>query len=190
MRTAEITRRTKETDVRVKINLDGTGKVKAETGIKFFDHLLESMCKHGRIDLDARARGDFPHHTAEDTMIVLGEAVNKALGKKRGIARMGDAIVPMDDTLVMAAVDLSGRAFPDIRASFSKKKIEDMSSDLIIHLLQTLAVSGRMNLHVQVMRGDNDHHKAEAIFKAVGVALSRAVARTRGKGVPSTKGAI
>jgi imidazoleglycerol-phosphate dehydratase len=124
-------------------------------------------------------------------MIVLGEALDKALGAKEGIRRMGDAIVPMDDALVLAAVDLGGRAYAEIDVKFSKKKLDDLSSDLIEHLLRTLATSGKLNLHVQVLRGRNDHHIAEAIFKALGVAFSRAVRREpRRAGVPSTKGVI
>lgn len=191
MRTSERKRKTRETDVAVRINLDGRGRSEVDTGIKFLNHLLETFAKHGSFDLRINSRGDLPHHVAEDTMITLGEAIDEALGKKAGIARMGYAIVPMDDALVMAAIDLSGRAFADIRARFWKKKIEDLSTDLLAHLLQTLAVSCRMNLHVEVLRGKNDHHKAEAIFKAVGVALSSACRKTRKGGViPSTKGVI
>ncbi len=191
MRVGKVERKTKETKVGVRINLDGSGKARVDTTIKFFDHLLSSFAKHGCFDLDLKARGDFEHHIAEDTMIALGEAIERALGKKVGIERMGDAIVPMDDALVMAAVDLGGRAFPDIEAKFAKRKLDDLSSDLVAHLLQALATNGRFNLHVKVMRGKNDHHKAEAIFKALGVALARAVSKTsRRRGVPSTKGVI
>jgi imidazoleglycerol-phosphate dehydratase len=191
MRRAKIERKTKETDIRVKLNLDGSGKTQVDTTIRFLDHLLSSFIKHGCFDLELKARGDLPHHIAEDTMIALGEAFDKALGKKLGIERMGDAIIPMDDALVLVAVDLSGRAYPDIEASFGKRKLGDLSSDLVVHLLQTLAVSGRFNLHVKVLRGKNDHHKAEAIFKALGVALRRAVSKLgRRKGVPSIKGVV
>jgi imidazoleglycerol-phosphate dehydratase len=162
-----------------------------DTGIKFLDHLLTSFAKHGCLDLELRARGDFEHHIAEDAMIALGESIERALGKKVGIQRMGDALVPMDDALVLAAVDLSGRAYPDIEARFSKRRLDDLSSDMIKHMLETLATNGKFNLHVQVLRGRNDHHKAEAIFKALGVALSRATSRSpRRRGVPSTKGVL
>jgi imidazoleglycerol-phosphate dehydratase len=191
MRVGKVRRKTKETEVEVRLNIDGTGKAKVDTTIKFLNHLLESFAKHGSFDLELRARGDLEHHIAEDSMIALGEALEKALGSKAGIERMNDAVVPMDDALVMVAVDLSGRAFPDIEAEFAKKRLDDLSSDLIVHLLQTLATNGRFNLHVKVLRGRNDHHKAEAIFKAVGVALSRAAAKSgRRRGVPSTKGVI
>ncbi len=191
MRVGKVKRKTKETVVEVKINLDGSGKAKVDTSIKFLDHLLASFAKHGCFDLKLRARGDFEHHIAEDAMIALGEAIERALGKKVGIQRMGDAVVPMDDALVLAAVDLSGRAFPDIEAKFAKRRLDDLSSDVIVHLLETLSTNGRFNLHVKVLRGRNDHHKAEAIFKAMGVAFSRAAAKSsRRRGVPSTKGVI
>ncbi len=191
MRVGRGRRKTKETRVEVKINLDGSGRTRVDTGIKFLDHLLASFAKHGCFDLELKARGDFEHHIAEDAMITLGEAIERALGKKVGIQRMGDAVVPMDDALVLAAVDLSGRAYPDIEAKFTKRKLDDLSSDMVVHLLETLATNGRFNLHVKVLRGKNDHHKAEAIFKALGVALAQAVSRApQRRGVPSTKGVL
>lgn len=191
MRVSKVRRKTKETEIEVELNLDGLGKAKINTEIKFLNHLLASFAKHGCFDLKLRARGDFKHHIAEDAMIALGEAIERALGKKVGIERMGDAIVPMDDALVLAAVDLSGRAFPDIEAKFAKRKLDDLNSDMIEHMLQALATNGKFNLHVKVLRGKNDHHKAEAIFKALGVALTRAASRSpRRRGVPSTKGVI
>ncbi|MEM3402750.1 MAG: imidazoleglycerol-phosphate dehydratase HisB [Candidatus Hadarchaeales archaeon] len=190
MRKALVRRKTKETEVEVSLNLDGRGKASIDTTIKFFDHLLSSFAKHGNIDLTVRARGDLSHHIAEDTMIALGEALEKALGKKAGIERFGDATVPMDDALVMVAVDLSGRPYAEIEAGFRKRKVDDLSADMIPHLLQTFAVNGKFNLHVKIMRGKNDHHKAEAIFKALGVAIRRAAAKIPGRGVPSTKGVI
>jgi len=190
MRVGEFKRKTKETVVEVRINLDGSGKVGVNTGIKFLDHLLSSFAKHGSFDLKLKARGDLEHHIAEDSMIALGIAINKALGKKEGIRRMGDAFVPMEDALVLVAVDISGRAYVEVDAEFAKKRLDDLSSDLIEHLLQTLAANAKLNLHVQVLRGRNDHHKAEAIFKALGMAMSEAVSKRRVKGVPSTKGVI
>ena len=191
MRTDNVSRKTKETEVAVKINLDGSGIAKVNTGIKFLDHLLNSFAKHGCFDLTVKARGDLEHHIAEDVIIALGEALVKALGNKSGIRRMGDAIVPMDDALVLVAVDLGGRAYAETEAKFAKKKLDDLSSDLIEHLLQTLATNAKLNLHTQVIRGRNDHHKAEAIFKALGIALAEAVRREpRRIGVPSTKGVI
>jgi imidazoleglycerol-phosphate dehydratase len=190
MRIGDIKRKTKETTVEARINLDGVGKISVDTNTKFLDHLLSSFAKHGSFDLKLKARGDLEHHIAEDTMIALGMAIEKALGKKEGIRRMGDAFVPMDDALVLVAIDLSGRAYAEVSVEFSKKKIDDLSTDLIEHLLQTLASSAKLNLHVQVIRGKNDHHKAEAIFKALGMAMSEAVSKRRLKGVPSTKGVL
>ncbi|MDH5443803.1 MAG: imidazoleglycerol-phosphate dehydratase HisB [Hadesarchaea archaeon] len=191
MRVSKVRRKTKETKIEVELNLDGSGKANVNTEIKFLNHLLASFAKHGCFDLKLRARGDFKHHIAEDAMIALGEAIERALGKKVGIERMGDATVPMDDALVLAAVDLSGRAFPDIEAKFAKRKLDDLNSDMIEHMLQALATNGKFNLHVKVLRGKNDHHKAEAIFKALGVALARAASRSpRRREVPSTKGVI
>ena len=191
MRTGNVSRKTKETEVAVKINLDGSGIARVNTGIKFLDHLLNSFAKHGCFDLTVKARGDLEHHIAEDVIITLGEALLKALGTKSGIRRMGDAIVPMDDALVLVAVDLGGRAYAETEAKFAKKKLDDLSSDLIEHLLQTLATNAKLNLHTQVIRGRNDHHIAEAIFKALGIALAEAVRKDpRRAGVPSTKGVI
>ncbi|MDH5685576.1 MAG: imidazoleglycerol-phosphate dehydratase HisB [Hadesarchaea archaeon] len=191
MRVSKVRRKTKETKIEVELNLDGSGKANVNTEIKFLNHLLASFAKHGCFDLKLRARGDFKHHIAEDAMIALGEAIERALGKKVGIERMGDATVPMDDALVLAAVDLSGRAFPDIEAKFAKRKLDDLNSDMIEHMLQALATNGKFNLHVKVLRGKNDHHKAEAIFKALGVALARAASRSpRRREVPSIKGVI
>jgi imidazoleglycerol-phosphate dehydratase len=191
MRVGKLRRRTKETDVEVRLNLDGSGEARVDTGIKFLDHLLSALAKHGCFDLEVRARGDFEHHVAEDVMIAIGSALEKALGEKTGIRRMGDAILPMDDALVLVAVDLSGRAYADVDVKFAKKRLDDLSADLVEHLLQTLAANGKLNLHVQVLRGRNDHHKAEAIFKALGVALAEAVSEgPRRRGVPSTKGVL
>lgn len=191
MRVGKVERKTSETTARVKINLNGRGKARVDTGIKFLDHLLSSFAIHGCIDLELRARGDFEHHVAEDAMIALGQALERAIGGGRGIRRMGDAMVPMDDALVLVAVDLSGRAYSNIEARFLKRRLDDLSSDLLKHLLETLATNGRFNLHVKVLRGENDHHKAEAIFKALGIALAEALSReSRRKGIPSTKGVI
>ncbi|MBS3815443.1 MAG: imidazoleglycerol-phosphate dehydratase HisB [Hadesarchaea archaeon] len=190
MRECKIERKTKETTIIVKINLDGTGEAEVQTGIKFFDHLLESFAKHGRFDLKAKAKGDFEHHIAEDTMISLGKAIEKALEDKKGIRRMGDAIVPMDDSLALVAIDLGGRVYSEVEVDFTKKKLDDLSSDMLFHLLETFASNGEFNLHVKLLRGKNDHHKAEAAFKALGVALSEAVSLTGVEDIPSTKGAI
>jgi len=190
MRSASVRRKTKETDVKLTLNLDGSGEVRAKTPIKFFNHLLSAFAKHGNFDLKIQATGDFPHHIVEDCMITLGMALERALGKKRGIQRMGEAVVPMDDALVLVAVDLSGRIYFDIECNFRKKRLDDLSSDLVSHMLQTFAANGRFNLHVEALRGVNDHHKAEAVFKALGVALRRAVQKLPKRKIPSTKGVI
>jgi len=181
-------RKTGETEVTVHLKLDGRGRAKVETGIGFLDHLLSQLAVHGGLDLQVKARGDLTHHVAEDVMIVLGHCLDKALGRREGIRRMGDAIVPMEDTLVMVAVDLSGRGYACLEMGL-KGKVEDLEAGLLEHLLETLAVNGRFNLHVKVLRGTNDHHKAEATFKALGLALAEACSR-RGRGVPSTKGVL
>lgn len=189
MRKGEVKRKTKETTIDVQITLEGSGEADVETGIEFFDHLLESFAKHGRFDFIAKSQGDFEHHIAEDTMIALGKALNEALGDKGGIRRMGDATVPMDDSLALVALDLGGRVYTNIEVDFEKEELIDLNSDLFVHLLETLASNAECNLHVDLLRGSNDHHKAEAIFKALGVALSEAVAK-KGEEVPSTKGVV
>ncbi len=189
MRKAKIERETKETVVRVEFTLDGSGKAEVETGIEFFDHLLEAFSKHGRFDLVAKSKGDFDHHIAEDTMIALGQALEDALDDKRGIKRMGDAIVPMDDSLALVAIDLGGRVYSNIKVDFEKEQLIDLSSDLFVHLIETFANNAKCNLHVDLLRGANDHHKAEAIFKALGVALSEAVTKVDEE-IPSTKGMV
>lgn len=189
MREGKVERETQETKVEVNLILEGAGEAEVETGIEFFDHLLEAFARHGNFDLKAKAKGDFEHHIAEDVMIALGNALNEALGDKEGIRRMGDAIVPMDDSLVLVALDLGGRVYTDIDMDFNKPELVDMDSDLFVHLLETFADNSKCNLHVDVLRGRNDHHMAEATFKALGVALSDAVKKV-GEGVPSTKGVV
>ncbi|KXB03342.1 imidazoleglycerol-phosphate dehydratase [candidate division MSBL1 archaeon SCGC-AAA261F19] len=190
MRESKVKRETKETTIDIRIGLEGSGKAEVQTGISFFNHLLESFAKHGRFDIKAKSLGDFKHHIAEDTMIALGTALDEALGDRKGIRRMGDAIVPMDDALALVAVDLGGRVYSKVEVDFTKKRLDDLSSDLLVHLLETFASNAKLNLHVKLMRGDNDHHKAEAIFKALGVALSEAVSLTGVDEVPSAKGVI
>ncbi|MFP4005353.1 MAG: imidazoleglycerol-phosphate dehydratase HisB [Candidatus Hadarchaeia archaeon] len=189
MRKGAFERETEETTVRVRLNLDGNGDSEVETGIEFFDHLLESFSKHGRIDLTVESGGDFEHHIAEDTMIALGKALLDSLGEREGIRRMGSSVVPMDDALALVAIDLGGRVYSDVEVDFNKKRLEDLNTDLFRHLLITFSDNSNSNLHVKVLRGENDHHKAEAVFKALGVAISEAVAEMGG-GVPSTKGVV
>lgn len=189
MRGCRLERKTGETEVEVSLKLDGRGEAEVETGISFLNHLLSHLAKHSGFDLKVRAKGDMEHHVAEDVMIVLGQCLEKALGDKKGIRRMGDAIVPMDETLVMVSVDLSGRGYSSVELKLRTKRVEDLDADLLEHLLQTFAQNGRFNLHVQVLKGRNDHHKAEAVFKALGLALGEACSR-RGGGIPSTKGVL
>ena len=191
-RTATITRETTETKISVALSIDGRGGFEIVTGIRLFDHMLTHIAQHGLFDIIISASGWDQHHLVEDAAIALGQALNKALGDKQGITRMGLAIVPMDEALALVAVDLSGRGFAVIDASFKRKKIGDLETDLVRHFLETFAREAKLNLHAKVLAGINDHHKAEAIFKALGRALDSATkvdARLSGK-VPSTKGVI
>ncbi len=188
-RTASVDRKTKETDISLELNLDGKGRTDVNTGIKMFDHMLSQVGQHGRFDLKIRASGDDQHHVSEDVAICLGRALNQALGEKRGIVRMGDATVPMDDSLAMVAVDISGRGYAALDMAFAENDMAGFSTDLIRHFLESLASEGRLNLHARVFYGKNDHHKAEAVFKALGRALDNATRldeRIRGE-LPTTK---
>lgn len=187
MRRATIDRETDETTIHVDLTLDGDAAIEVDTGIAFFDHMLEALATHGRFDLEVSARGDFDHHIAEDAMIALGQAVTDALGDKSGIRRAGHAMFPMDDALALVAIDLSGRPYAAIDVSFNDTAIVDLEADLYVHLLETFAHHAACNLHVDLLRGENDHHKAEAIAKGVGRALDDAVTIV-GEGIPSAKG--
>jgi len=189
MRKTKIARKTSETDIKVEVNLDGTGKYKIDTGVKFFDHLLSSFSRHGRIDLNIDAMGDNEHHTVEDVAICLGEAIKKALGEKKGIARFGHAIIPMDDVLILTSIDLGGRSYCSLDLKMRKKKVEGLSVEMLPHFLETFASEARLNLHAKLLDGKNDHHKAECLFKALGIAFREAI-REVGDGVPSTKGRL
>jgi imidazoleglycerol-phosphate dehydratase len=191
LRTEEVYRKTKETEVTVKVNLDGEGKVTVETGVGFFDHLLTSFATHSLIDLTAKVKGDLKHHSIEDLAIELGEALRKALGDSEGITRFGAATVPMDESLASAAVDLVKRPYAVIDLKLRGKKVEDMATEDIVHFFETLATSLGANIHVWTLYGGNDHHKAEAAVKALALSLKQAVAiDPRRKGVPSSKGAM
>jgi imidazoleglycerol-phosphate dehydratase len=192
-RTTKIERKTAETDIKIGLNLDGRGKNDINTGIKMFDHLLTQVAVHGRFDLSISAAGDDQHHLIEDVAICLGKAFLEAFGDKRGIVRMGDASVPMDDSLATVTVDLSGRGYSVLDLPFSsgseKGQLLGFPPELIRHFLESLATEGRMNLHARVIYGKDDHHKAEAVFKALGRALDQAVRidpRIAGE-IPSTK---
>jgi imidazoleglycerol-phosphate dehydratase len=191
-RTAEIQRKTKETDILLQLNLDGEGKYEIDTGIGFLDHMLSHLSKHGKIDLTVKARGDLEvdaHHTVEDIGICLGEAVSKALGDKKGISRYGNTSVPMEDALANVAVDLSGRASCVYKVEYPTEKIGDFDIECIEQMLRSFSSTGKFNLHINVPYGANSHHMAEAIFKALGQALARAV-RITGGDIPSTKGLL
>lgn len=193
-RSATIKRKTNETDITLSLELDGSGQADIATGVGFYDHMLHHVALHGLFDLRVRAVGDLEvddHHTVEDVAIALGSALNEALGERRGIVRMADATVPMDEALAQVVVDLSGRPYSVFQADFVAPKIGAMTSSLIAHVFESLAVHGRMNLHARVLYGRDDHHKAEALFKALGRALCAATRLdARRGGVPSTKGTL
>lgn len=194
-RTAEVTRQTRETAIRVALNLDGTGKTSLNTGIGFLDHLLDALARHARLDLSVSCEGDLhvdDHHSAEDSALALGEALDRALGERRGVARFGWALAPLDEALARAVVDLSGRPFADITLDLHRDRqvIGGLACENISHLLRSLATAARFTLHVDVLKGDNDHHKAEAAFKATALALRQAVALSGFDDVPSTKGKL
>ena len=193
-RTAEISRQTKETKIRLSLNLDGTGQSSPKTGVGFFDHMLDLLARHSLIDLDVTAEGDLhvdAHHTVEDVGIVLGQAIEKAVGDKRGIHRYGWAIVPMDETLAQVAIDLSGRPAFVFNVTFTGEAIGQFPVELVEEFFKSIATNGKLNLHVSVPYGTNNHHIAEAIFKATAKALRQAVSLDpRNPGVPSTKGSL
>jgi imidazoleglycerol-phosphate dehydratase len=194
-RRATITRRTNETDISLTLNIDGGGQAEINTGIGFLDHMLTLWTKHGLFDLTVRANGDLhvdEHHTAEDTCICLGRALDQALGERRGIVRTAHSFVPMDEALALIAVDLGGRPYCVVQADFVTPRVGQLGVDLIAHLFESIAIHGRLNLHAQVLYGRNDHHKVEALFKALGRALDAATRfdeRLAGA-VPSTKGVL
>jgi imidazoleglycerol-phosphate dehydratase len=186
---AQVKRKTRETDITVHLKINGSGEYEISTTLPFFDHLLASFAKHGRFDLKVKAQGDHEHHIVEDVAIVLGQAFREAVGSKEGIRRFGHAIVPMDDVLVLCAVDISGRSYCSNGVKFRYKHVEGLSTELLGHFLESFSNEFRINLHTKLLDGKNEHHKAEALFKALGMALSMALEK-RGKGVPSTKGVL
>jgi imidazoleglycerol-phosphate dehydratase len=194
-RTAKIHRKTNETDINIRLNLDGRGKARIHTGIRFFDHMLELVARHGAFDLQLNARGDLDvdqHHTIEDVGIALGEAVMKALGTKRGILRAGYFLMPMDETLAASAVDLGGRPFCVVNAKIVSPRVGDFQTELTEDFFQGFAQAARANVHLRVLYGRSSHHQVEAMFKAFARALRFAVARDRRlrRVLPSTKGLL
>lgn len=194
-RTATINRVTGETAIDLSLNLDGSGQATISSGVGFLDHMLTLWARHGLFDLSLSAQGDLhvdEHHTAEDVCICLGRALDQALGERRGIVRTAHSFVPMDEALALVAVDLGGRPYCVVQAEFVTPRLGQLGTDLIFHLLESIATHGRLNLHAQVLYGRNDHHKVEAIFKALGRALDAATRHDprQANSVPSTKGVL
>ena len=192
-RTATVTRTTRETSIRLTLDLDGTGRTSIKTGIGFLDHLLDALARHARFDLALICEGDLQvddHHTAEDSALALGEALDRALGERRGVNRFGWAFAPLDEALARAVVDLSGRPYSDVSLQLEREAIGGLSCENIPHLLRSFATTAQLTLHVDVLKGENDHHRAEAAFKATALALRQAVARSGFDDVPSTKGTL
>lgn len=194
-RVGRVHRVTRETDVEVQLVLDGRGQTKISTGVGFLDHMLDSFARHGLFDVEVRATGDMhvdQHHTVEDVAIALGQALREAVGEGRGIRRMGHAVVPMDETLAMVAVDLSGRGVAVVDVPVHGPTVGDLRAQMVSHFFQSLALEGKLSLHVQVLRGANDHHKVEACFKALAKALDWATQLDDrlGDEVPSVKGVL
>ena len=192
-RSATVTRATRETSIHLSLDVDGTGKTTVKTGIGFLDHLLDTLSRHARFDLKLTCEGDLQvddHHTAEDCALALGEALDRALGERRGVNRFGWALAPLDEALARAVVDLSGRPFSDVALGLQREGIGGLACENVAHFLRSLATTGRMTLHVDVLKGENDHHRAEAAFKATALALGQAVRLSGFEDVPSTKGTL
>lgn len=193
-RKADIQRTTKETDISVILDLDGTGKASVDTGIGFFDHMLKGFARHGLFDLEVKAKGDLEvdsHHTIEDTGIVLGQAIFKAAGDKTGIKRYGHVIIPMDETLALCAVDMSGRPYLKFDSEFTADRLGGMDTEMVREFFYAVSYSAMMNIHLRILDGENDHHKAEALFKSFGKALDMATqAEPRIREAWTTKGSL
>ena len=193
-RVGVVSRKTNETDIQMELNLDGSGYAKVDTGIGFFDHMLISFAKHGFFDLNCKVTGDLfvdSHHTIEDTGIVLGQAIAKAVGDKQGIKRFGSFMLPMDETLVLSAVDLCGRPYLSFQAEFTREKVGEMETEMVKEFFYAVSYAAQMNLHIKVLDGGNNHHIIEAMFKAFAKALDEATSfDPRIAGVLSTKGSL
>lgn len=184
-------RKTSETDIEISLNLDGTGQYNVQTGVEFFDHMLESFARHGFFDLEIKAQGDVgvdDHHTVEDVGILLGEVFNAAVGDKKGIKRISHSLVPMDEALAMVAVDISGRSYCIMDLQFTQQKVGELSTENVEHFLESFASSARININAKV-EGENDHHQIESLFKALARAIKDAVQVEHGQ-IPSTKGVL
>ena len=192
-RTATVERTTRETGVQVTLVIDGTGRTEVSTGIGFLDHLFDALARHSGFDLTITCKGDLQvddHHTAEDCALGLGEALDRALGERRGIMRFGSAFAPLDEALARAVIDLSGRPYAAVDLGLGRTVIGGLACENVSHALRSLATAARLTLHVDVLRGENDHHRAEAAFKAVALALRQAVACSGSDEIPSTKGVL
>ena len=192
-RKASVSRETRETKIELALRLDGEGRSAVKTGVGFLDHLLATLALHARFDLDLSCEGDLQvddHHTAEDCALALGEALDRALGTRAGIARFGWAFAPLDEALARAVVDLSGRPFARVALGLERDRLGGLACENVRHVLASLAAAARLTLHVDVLEGENDHHRAEAAFKALALALRQAVALDGSAGVPSTKGSL
>jgi len=192
-RSATVARKTRETEISVTVTLDDTGKAEISTGLRFLDHLLDGLTRHSRMDVTLSCKGDLDiddHHTAEDCALALGQAFDEALGDKRGIARFGHAYAPLDEALARAVLDISGRPYAFVDLGLRREKVGDTASEMIGHALQSFAMAAKLTLHVELIRGQNDHHRAEAAFKALALALRMAVASAGHDDVPSTKGVL
>jgi imidazoleglycerol phosphate dehydratase HisB len=192
-RTARIERKTGETDVQVLLNLDGQGQAQISTGLGFLDHMIETLARHARFDLTLNCQGDLrvdDHHTTEDCALAIGQAIDQALGDRRGITRFGWAYAPLDESLARGCVDLSGRPFVEVEIGLKGEKVGELVAENIAHFVNSLAMTSRSTIHVNVLKGINDHHRAEAAFKALALALRQAVSVDGGRSVPSTKGVL
>lgn len=192
-RHAQHHRKTLETNISIELHIDGRGESNIQTGIGFLDHMLSSLSKHAGWSLILTCEGDLhidDHHTVEDCALALGQCLDQILGDRRGINRFGHAYVPLDEALVRAVVDLSGRPWPDINLHFSRAQIGALATENITHFFQSLAIASRSSIHIDQIKGDNDHHKAEAAFKALAKALQQALSQTDSQAIPSTKGSL
>lgn len=193
MRTSTVVRETGETSIRVELDLDGSGKASVETGVGMLDHMLHQLARHGGFDVNIEATGDLhvdAHHTSEDVAIAVGRALNEALGDRAGIARFADRMVPLDESLIQVALDLSGRPYAVIDLDFPAPMIGELPSSMAKHILETIAFEGRFALHVRQLAGENEHHIIEATFKALARCLRDAVRIVEQSGAPSTKGTL
>lgn len=192
-RTASIQRRTNETDIALTLTLDGSGEARVATGLGFLDHMLVALARHARLDLTLSCKGDLEvddHHTAEDVALAFGQAIDQALGERRGLRRFGSAYAPLDEALARAVIDFSGRPFAHVELGFQRQRIGTVATENLTHFFRSLAITARMTLHVDLLCGENDHHRAEAAFKALALALREAVALDGSSDVPSTKGVL